>query len=79
MDAEMENTIRELSTIPGVSEKTAEGLYLLGMRSIDDLEGKIAEDIYAQLRERRDFYAEPCMLNQLRIAIKMSSIKGGSN
>jgi len=28
-----------------------------------------------ELRERSDFYAEPCMLNQLRIAIKMSSME----
>jgi Holliday junction resolvasome RuvABC DNA-binding subunit len=76
MDEEVISTIDTLSRIPGVSEKTAEGMYLLGIRSVEDLRGRNAEDIYAALRERDDFYAEPCMLNQLRIAIKMSEVDG---
>jgi hypothetical protein len=61
--------------MPGVSEKTAEGMYLLGIRSRQDLKGRKGEDMYEQLRNRNDFFAEPCMLNQLKIAVKMASMK----
>lgn len=73
MDSDRETVINELSKIPGVSEKTAEGMFLLGVRSVEDLKGRKGEDMYEQLRNRNDFFAEPCMLNQLKIAVKMAS------
>ena len=69
---EKEMVIAELHKLPGVSEKAAEGLYLLGIRSVADLKGKDPTDLYARLRERRDFYAEPCLLNAFKIAVKFS-------
>ena len=75
MESKREAVIEELSNMPGVSEKTAEGMYLLGVRSVEDLKGKKGEDMYEQLRNRKDFFAEPCMLNQLKIAVKMASRK----
>ncbi|NYT12740.1 MAG: pathogenicity locus [Methanomassiliicoccales archaeon] len=74
MISEREAVIEELSKMPGVSEKTAEGMYLLGIRSLEDLKGRKGEDMYEQLRNRSDFFAEPCMLNQLKIAVKMASM-----
>ncbi len=70
-----ESVIAELHKLPGVSEKAAEGLYLLGIRSTDDLAGRDAIEMYAQLRERKDFYAEPCMLNAFKVAVKFSKSK----
>ncbi|HIJ00274.1 MAG: Pathogenicity locus [Candidatus Methanomethylophilaceae archaeon] len=70
--SEKEDIITELSKIPGLSVKAAEGMYLLGIRSIDDLKGKDADEMYAALRERKDFYAEPCMHNMIKIAIGMA-------
>ena len=75
MLSEREAVIEELSKMPGVSEKTAEGLYLLGIQSLEDLKDRKGEDMYEQLRNRSDFFAEPCMLNQLKIAVKMASMR----
>jgi hypothetical protein len=74
MNSERGAVIQELSKMPGVSEKTAEGMYLLGIRSLGDLKGRKGEEMYEQLRNRSDFFAEPCMLNQLKIAVKMASM-----
>jgi hypothetical protein len=68
----------KLMLIPSVSRKCAEGLYLLGVRDISDLKGKDPADLYSKLRERKDFYAEPCMQNMIRIAVSFAD-KGMEN
>lgn len=69
------DVIADLRKIPGVGENAAEALYRLGVRSADDLKGKAPEKMYEELRNMKDFYAEPCMLNSLKIAIKYASTK----
>ena len=76
--SEQDNVISELSKIPGVSQKCALGMYLLGIRKKDDLKGKDPIAMYAALKERKDFYAEPCMQNMLRIAVGLAE-KGFEN
>jgi hypothetical protein len=73
-----DEVIAKLRTIPSVSEKCARGLYLLGIREVNDLKGADPTDLYAKLRERKDFYAEPCMLNMIKIAVGMAN-KGIEN
>jgi len=68
----MDSAVSQLSKIPGVSVKAAEGMYLLGIRSMEDLKGKDGDEMYAALRERKDFYAEPCMQKMLKIAVGMA-------
>lgn len=63
----------ELSKLPSVSEKCALGMYLLGIRTVDDLKGKDPVLMYSQLKERKDFFAEPCMQNMLKIAVGMAN------
>ena len=75
---EEDDVIAKLRTIPSVSEKCAKGLYLLGIREVNDLKGKDPADLYAQLRARKDFFAEPCMLNMIKIAVGMAN-KGMEN
>ena len=75
---EKDDVIAKLRTIPSVSEKCAEGLYLLGILEITDLEGRDPNDLYGKLKERKDFYAEPCMLNMIKIAVGFAN-KGMSN
>jgi len=75
---EMESVVAQLAKLPGVSEKAAEGMYLLGIRSVADLKGRDGDEMYADLRERKDFYAEPCMQKMLKIAIGMAD-KGYSD
>ncbi len=69
---EKESVIAELHKLPGVSEKAAEGLYLLGIRAPKDLAGRDPIEMYAQLKDRKDFFAEPCILNAFKIAVKFS-------
>jgi len=76
--SEQDDVIRELHKIPGVSEKCALGMYLLGIRKKEDLKGKDPSAMYAELRGRKDFYAEPCMQNMLKIAVAMAD-KGADN
>ena len=76
--SEQDDVIKELHKIPGVSEKCALGMYLLGIRKKEDLKGKDPAAMYAALRERKDFYAEPCMQNMLKIAVAMAE-KGADN
>ena len=75
---EEDEVIAKLREIPSVSEKCAHGLYLLGIRGPDDLKGKDPNDLYARLKDRKDFYAEPCMLNMIKIAVGFSN-KGMEN
>jgi hypothetical protein len=70
-----EEVIAELRTLPAVGENAAEALYKLGIRSKDDLVGKSPEKMYDALRSMKGSYAEPCMLNSLKIAVKAASPK----
>lgn len=73
--SDKETVVKELRAIPGVSEKAAEGLYSLGIRSAEELKGKDPVQLYEELRNRPGSYAEPCMLNQLKIAVKSAQSK----
>jgi hypothetical protein len=73
-----DETIAKLRMVPSVSEKCAKGLFLLGIREVSDLKGKDPNDLYSKLRERKDFYAEPCMLNMIKIAVGFAN-KGIDN
>ena len=75
---EEDDTVAKLRKIPSVSEKCAKGLYLLGFREISDLKGKDPNDLYAKLKDRKDFFAEPCMLNMIKIAVGFAN-KGRDN
>ena len=68
---EQEEVIARLRKIPSVSEKCYLGMYLLGIRNIEDLKGKDPDEMYSALTVRKDFYAEPCMQKMLKIAVGM--------
>jgi hypothetical protein len=76
--SEEDDTVAKLRKIPSVSEKCARGLFLLGIREPADLKGRDPADLYAKLRERKDFFAEPCMLNMIKIAVGLAN-KGMEN
>jgi RecG-like helicase len=65
----------EFRTLPGVGENAAEALYRLGIRSKEDLIGRSPEQMYEELRSMKGSYAEPCMLNSLKIAVKSAKKK----
>lgn len=68
-----ETVLRELRAIPVVGEKVAEPLYMLGIRSVKELVGRSPEDMYGELRTMKGSYVEPCMLNQLKVAVSMAA------
>jgi len=68
-----EAVMMELRTIPVVGEKVAEPLYILGIRSVKELIGRSPEDMYGELRSMKGDYVEPCMLNQLKVAVSMAA------
>ncbi|MCQ2056388.1 MAG: helix-hairpin-helix domain-containing protein [archaeon] len=70
---EQKDVIAKLKRIPSVSEKCCLGMYLFGIREIEDLKGKDPDAIYEFLTNRKDFYAEPCMQKMLKIAVGMAN------
>jgi nucleotidyltransferase/DNA polymerase involved in DNA repair len=75
VDRSKDEVISELRGLPGVGENAAEALYRLGIRSKEDLKGKDPDQMYQELRSMKGSYAEPCMLNSLKIAVKAASKK----
>ena len=73
MSEEEKEVVAKLRKLPSVSEKCCRGLYLLGIREIDDLKGKNPDDLYEALTQRKDFYAEPCMQKMMKIAVGMAN------
>ncbi|MDD1769443.1 MAG: helix-hairpin-helix domain-containing protein [Methanomassiliicoccales archaeon] len=73
MSLDKEAVMRGLREIPSMNENTAEALWSLGIRSVEDLKGRDPTAIYEELRNKKGSYAEPCMLNILKIAIHYAS------
>lgn len=73
MSEEEKAVVAELRKLPSVSEKCCRGLYLLGIRSIEDLKGKDPDALFGELTVRKDFYAEPCMQKMIKIAVGMAN------
>lgn len=73
MSEEEKTVVEKLRKLPSVSEKCCRGLYLVGIREIDDLKGKNPDDLFEQLTLRKDFYAEPCMQKMIKIAVGMAN------
>ncbi len=69
-----DETVSELRKL-NISEKAAEGLFELGIRSATDLKGKDPVALYEELRNKPGSYCEPCMLNQFKVAVKMAERK----
>jgi len=74
-DESKPEVVAGLRKIPGVGGNAAEALYRLGVRKEDDLVGRSPEGMYEELRNMKDYYAEPCMLNSLKIAVKHAETK----
>jgi hypothetical protein len=70
--AEKQEFVVQIRKKLSISEKAAEGLYDLGIRSSADLKGKDPVALYEELRNKPGCFCEPCMLNQFKIAVKMA-------
>ena len=72
MSDEERIVVDRLRKLPSVSEKCCRGLFLLGIKEIEDLKDKDPDTLYEALTLRKDFYAEPCMQKMIRIAVGMA-------
>ena len=65
--------LRDFRRIPGVGRSIAEDLWLLGMRSVDDLRGGDPQALYERLCELQGCHVDRCMLYVLRCAVYFAS------
>ena len=72
MSDEERIVVDRLRKLPSVSEKCCRGLFLLGIKEIEDLKDKDPDTLYEALTLRKDFYAEPCMQKMIKIAVGMA-------
>jgi len=61
--------------IPGVGKKISEDLMNLGLKSIEDLNGKDPEELYTRLCAIEGKNIDRCMLYVLRTAVYFASNK----
>ena len=59
----------DLQTIPGVGPSIARDLTELGIRRVQDLEGRDPHRLYEQLSSRRGQRMDPCVLYVFRCAV----------
>jgi RecG-like helicase len=69
------SSLKELQTVPGVGQKTAEDFWQIGVRSVRDLAGKNPERLYKKLCAKKQVPVDRCMLYVLRYAVYYASTK----
>jgi hypothetical protein len=65
--------LRDLRRIPGVGASIAQDLWQLGFRSVAELRGRDAEEMYERLCELQGVRVDRCMLYVFRCAIYFAS------
>jgi hypothetical protein len=65
--------LRELTMIPGVGKKIAADLVALGIRSVDDLKGQDAQQLFEALCAQTGAKVDRCMLYVFRCAVYYAS------
>lgn len=68
-----EKALAELKQIPGVGKSIAEDFWNIGLRSIEDLQGRDPEDLYAAICAFQGCHVDRCMLYVLRCAVYYAS------
>ena len=67
--------LKELQTIPGVGKSIAQDLWLLGIRSIDELKNKEPQKLYDEMCMLTNTRQDPCLLYVFRCAVYFASNK----
>ena len=73
MDDAKKAVLRDLRRIPGVGPSIAEDLWLIGVRSVDDLRGGDPDALYERMCERQGVRIDRCMVYVLRCAVYFAS------
>lgn len=64
---------KPLEQIPGVGKAISQDLWNIGIRSVDDLKGRSAEQLYDRLCKFKGAAVDKCMLYVLRCAVYYAS------
>ncbi len=67
------SSLQQLQQIPGVGKTIARDMHNIGIHSIDDLNGRQAQQLYAKLCQFKAFPVDRCMLYVFRCAIYYAS------
>jgi hypothetical protein len=67
--------LNELKSIPGIGEKMAQDLMLLGIESVEDLKGVNPEMLYERLCAIKGYKVDRCVLYVFRCAVYYASEK----
>ncbi len=70
-----QESVKELSNIPGIGKKIAIMLYDFGIQSIDDLKNKNPDKLYCQMSEKYGTWLDKCLLYVFRCAVYYSKTK----
>lgn len=66
---EKQKVLAEFRQIPGVGKSIAEDLWDLGLRSLKDLNGASAEELYGALCALKNTHIDRCVLYVFRCAV----------
>lgn len=72
-----EQSIKELSTIPGVGKSIAADLLEIGIRKVADLSGKDPQHLYDRLNRCAGVRQDRCLLYVFRCAVYYADTESG--
>jgi hypothetical protein len=64
-----EQSIKELSTIPGVGKSIASNLWTIGIKNVKDLKGQNPEDLFDESNTYAGVIQDRCLLYVFRCAV----------
>ena len=71
----MDNTPKNLQTIPGVGKTIAGDFCGIGIKKVEDLKGKNPEKLYSQICDKRGVKVDKCMLFVCRSSVYFAETK----
>ena len=71
----MDNTIKELQTIPGVGPKLSKEFSNIGIKKISDLKGKNPEELYFRICAKQGIQVDRCVLYVCRSSVYFAEHK----
>ena len=67
--------LKELEKIPWVGAKTANYLWEIGIKSIDDLKNRDPEELYLKISAKKGYPIDRCLLYVCRMVVYYASNK----
>jgi len=71
----MDNTLKQLQTIPGVGPKLSKEFFGIGIKDISDLKGKNPEELYLRICANQRCQVDRCVLYVCRSSVYFAENK----